>query len=268
LECEECGHRFFSYRFSDAEMARLYGEYRGEKYYLARSKVEPWYRRSTNRANLDTGLIKTRKAGLSKFLEPFLQAPKRGLVIADVGGDAGQFIPLELASAAYLIEASEQTPVQGVERVASLDAVPSSVDLLICSHVLEHLPHPGFFLAGLLGSSRINPGCLIYLEVPLERYGIAAAMSSIVYRRYLVALTSLQPLLQVVDFFSVLARSYLGLVLPPLILKLHEHINYFTTQSLVECQRPLGLELVVVCQETESSLATHQGVIRLLARRL
>lgn len=267
LECRKCGHRYFSYRFTEPELERLYGSYRQHDYFTARNRVEPWYRHGANTANLEPGLIQARKEALHAFLRPHLPADGHRLVVADVGGDAGQFIPLDIASAAYLIEASDQKPVPGVERLPSLDAAPEDIQLLICAHVLEHLPYPTRFLGDLLSSPRLRPGSLIYLEVPLERYSISRLLGSRLNLFYLRSLLRVRPLLILVDFCSVLARSYLGFVFPPLILKMHEHINFFTARSLQECLAPFDLEIISVAQECGSSLSTLQGVIRLLARR-
>jgi len=267
-ECRACGHRFFSYQYTDKEMGRLYGGYRGEHYFLTRHRHEPWYGRKANAANFDPSLIRARQDSLVDFLRPFLPRKEgMGLVIADLGGDAGQFLPLLLAKEAYLVEASEQIPVDGVTLVADLAAIPSDLDLLICAHVLEHIPAPIPFLRANIASSHIRSGCLIYLEVPLERYGIAGSLGSQLYCRYLLLLSRSRLALLALDFLSVLARSYLGWIFPPLIIKMHEHVNFFTAESLQACIQSLGLELLATRQDYGSSLSTHQGVIRILAQK-
>lgn len=268
LQCRSCGHRFFSYQYTEDDLGRLYSGYRGERYFHTRHRLEPWYGRNTNSANLNPSLIRARRESLLTFLSPLLSPKQNGLVVADLGGDAGQFLPLELASNAYLIETSDQKPVAGVVRVNTLAEVPHDLDLLICAHVLEHLPHPTSFLHSHLASARIASGCLIYLEVPLERYDIAKQLQSKLYRQYLRLLIRFQPAVIVMDFLSVLARGYLGKVFPPLILKMHEHVNFYTIDSLTACIRSAGLELIAIKQDQESSIATHQGVIRALARRV
>lgn len=46
--CDDCGLWFFDRRYSDAEMAKLYGNYRGDGYFEARHRFEPWYTRAFN----------------------------------------------------------------------------------------------------------------------------------------------------------------------------------------------------------------------------
>ena len=221
-----------------------------------------------NDANLDPSLIRTRIDALLAFLMPLLPPDQDLLNIADLGGDAGQFIPLRIARHAYVIEASEQAPVPGVVRVFNLDALPGELDLLICAHVLEHLPSPHSFLETQIASPRIRSGCLIYLEVPLEIYSISSLLKSNLYARYLRLLNRIQPVLMLVDFLSLLARAYMRRLFLPLIVKMHEHVNFFTVKSLLAFVDNLGLELIAIKQEGGSSLSTHQGVIRLLARRV
>ena len=268
LECSSCGHRFFSYRFSDSEMSRLYSGYRGPDYFSVRKKAEPWYREGTNSANLDPDIVSSRKQGLLSFLRSHLPPDKKDFVFADVGGDAGQFIPLELASAAYVVEKSDQKTVEGIKRVSAVTDISEGIDLIVCAHVLEHIPDPVSFIRQTLNSAAMAQGCLVYLEVPLERYHISDAMSSAGYKSYLGCLVRFRPLLVFADFASVLARGFLNRVFPPLIIKLHEHLSFFTPRSLEECLRDLGFETIEVKQETGASVATHQGVIRLLARRV
>jgi hypothetical protein len=268
LECSSCGHRFFSYRFSDNEMSRLYSGYRGSDYFSVRNSAEPWYRETTNSANLSPNIVSSRKQGLLRFLRSHLPTDKKDFVVADVGGDAGQFIPLELASAAYVVETSNQNPVEGVKRVSAIADVSRGIDLIVCAHVLEHLPDPISFMRKTLSSATMAQGCLVYLEVPLERYHISDAMSSAGYKSYLGRLVRFRPLLVLADFASVLARGFLNRVFPPLLIKMHEHLSFFTPRSLEQCLRDLGFETIEVKQEIGAPVATHQGVIRLLARRV
>ena len=268
LECSSCGHRFFSYRFSDSEMSRLYSGYRGPDYFSVRNKAEPWYREGTNSANLDPDIVSSRKQGLLSFLRSHLPPDKKDFVFADVGGDAGQFIPLELASAAYVVEKSDQKTVEGVKRVSAVTDISEGIDLIVCAHVLEHLPDPVYFIRQTLSSAKITQGCLVYLEVPLERYHISDAIISAGYKSYLGRLVRFRPLLVLADFASVLARGFLNRVFPPLLIKMHEHLSFFTPRSLEQCLRDLDFETVEVKEEIGASVATHQGVIRLLARRV
>jgi hypothetical protein len=63
------------------------------------------------------------------------------------------------------------------------------------------------------------------------------------------------------------ARSNLGFIFPPLIIKIHEHVNFFSGESLQTGIKSLGLELVAIHQDGGASVSSHEVVIRALARR-
>jgi hypothetical protein len=267
IQCNSCGHRYFEDRFDDHEMEQLYSGYRGESYFQIRRKNEPWYSSTVNTSNLDQNIIKKRQEGLKNFLIPFLTQDSENLIVADIGGDAGQFIPLDIANKAYVVEASAQIPVESVIRVASINEIPKPVNLVMCAHVLEHIPIPEKFIAEIITSTNLTPDCIFYFEVPLERFNISSMLKSKWYQNYLQAIVPFRWITIGFDFFSVLSRSYLNAVFPPLIMKLHEHLNYYTTHSLSELMHQSGLEVVEVIEEKASNLSTHQGVIRLIARK-
>lgn len=267
FECRSCGHRWFEDRYDDEEMKRLYSRYRGQDYLAVRMKYEPWYSAKVNSSNLDAAIIKKRKESLIRFLSPFMMRESHRVTIADVGGDAGQFIPLELARHSYVVEASEQLPVTGVTRVHAMSEIPHPINLVICAHVLEHIPSPARFIAGIARSSNLAIDCLFYIEVPLERFRISGLLQHSMYRKYLDSVLAIQWITIGFDFFSILARSYMGVIFPLLLIKLHEHINFYTLQSLRALVEAAGLEVISEIEEKGSSLSTHQGVIRLLARK-
>jgi hypothetical protein len=266
-QCNSCGHRFYEDRFDDNEMDKLYSSYRGEKYLFTRKKNEFWYSEHINNANLDTSIIEKRKEGLKHFLKPHLLESKNDLIIADIGGDAGQFIPLEIAKQAYVVEASAQKPVQDVTRVHSINDIPKPVDLVICAHVLEHISTPEQFVSEIVSSINFANNCIFYFEVPLERFYISPLLKKNFYQKYLKTILTFRWITIGVDFFSVLSRSYLNAVFPPFIIKLHEHLNYYSKDSLCELINKSGLEVVDVIEDKASNLSTHQGVIRLIARK-
>lgn len=267
LECRSCGHRWFEDRYDREEMRRLYSGYRGKEYLSVRMEHEPWYTAKINSANLDATVIKKRKHELTRFLSAVLTRDATQMTIADVGGDAGQFIPLELAKHAFVVEESAQLPVTGVTRVHAIDDIQHPIDLVICAHVLEHIPSPARLITDILGSNNLRTDCFFYIEVPLERFQISALLQRSAYRKYLGLALANRWTTKCLDFLSVLARSYMGIIFPPLLIKLHEHINFYTLQSLASLVDSCGLEVIHPIEEKASTLSTHQGVIRLLAQR-
>lgn len=90
--------------------------------------------------------------------------------VLDVGGGDGRFLRpfLEERCSCYVVDFNP-TPYPKVQRIGStLDDIPSETffDILICSHVLEHVSDPGEFLRQLC--SILSDNGVVYIEVPLE----------------------------------------------------------------------------------------------------
>lgn len=267
--CQGCGLGFFEQRFDASEMARLYGNYRSNDYLVCRRRFEPWYTAALNQANLSPGVIAARRSLLEAYLQQQLPEPEADRVIVDLGGDAGQFIPTALGTACYVLESSDREPWPGVSRIDSLEAVvPAEQLLLICAHVLEHLSDPVQFLDGHLQQARGKaPRVVLYLEVPLERFRFGPGTGSSLYRAYLELLQRpwLQGLWKPLDLLSLVARRFLGVVVPPLFLKLHEHINCFSEAALRRLIERLDLRLIDLQVRHQSGRTGAEGIIRLLA---
>jgi SAM-dependent methyltransferase len=231
-ECETCQLRFFAERFTEAELARLYTDYRGAAYFRTRHAHEPWY---TERFNEDIGHNPQRWAARRAALTALLRengAPGPFDAILDYGGDAGQLIPHEMTRHAYVYDISGVDAVPGVTRIASEEKlIPAGYDLVLLSHVLEHAPDPVGLLRTLGRLTREDRG-FVYVEVPLERPWMGFQGRGEAARAYLDLLRRSGLLLRLVDFYSSACRIKAGF-LPPLgFSKLHEHINFFSAESL------------------------------------
>ena len=108
--------------------------------------------------------------------------------------------------------------------------------------VLEHCSEP----ADVLGQLRscLNPGSLLCIGVPYERYGIGFAGRGNLYRSYLSALLHLPAALVAVDFYSAAARIRLNHIPPLGLLKCHEHLNFFDIKSMTALLTRTGFEVV------------------------
>jgi len=231
-ECGRCGLRFFAERFTDQELARLYTDYRGPEYFRSRHRHEPWYtERFNRRIGHDSARSAARQAGLQSFLHASgVAAPFESIL--DYGGDAGQLIPQALTAHAYVYDISGVDAVPGVARIAkAADLTPAGYSLVLLSHVLEHVPDPVAMLGTLRDLARAEGG-LVYVEVPFERPWMGLQGRGAATEKYLDLLRRTGPVLTLMDFYSSACRIKAG-CLPPLgFCKLHEHINFFSPQSL------------------------------------
>jgi hypothetical protein len=211
-------------------MDRLYGGYRDPAYLRLRRKWEPWYGAKINdafapgspavddRVRFSTNLL--RDAGLDGEIE----------CAVDVGGDMGQLFPEISARRRLLVDVSDAPVVQGVERVASLDQLDQKPDLLVVSHVLEHLAEPAQLLRQIRDT--IAETGFLYVEVPLDMPSVRPWHMSRSYRRWLELVGGRRSTLVPLDFVTGFARQ-VGWSVPRFgVIKQSEHINYFGLRSL------------------------------------
>lgn len=242
MECEICQHRYFDQVFSEPELERLYAGYRGPAYFEVRHRHEPWYTETYNSGIGHAPVrVAARKAALSSFLHSSgLKAPL-GKVL-DFGGDSGQLIPEAWAQERFVHDMSDASAIEGVEKLGrETDLEGRAFDLILLSHVLEHVPD----LIGLLTQVRrlLPPGGgHIYLEVPLERpwTGFLGRGRGISW--FLARLCRQPRLLRLVDFYSSAFRVKAGFYPPLGFPKLHEHLHFFTPESLQKLLARAGLK--------------------------
>jgi SAM-dependent methyltransferase len=232
LECTSCGFRFFEDRLTDREAERLYADYRGEPYYRARHRYEPWYTRKANEAvGADATVARTRRANVEGFLREHVDVAAIDDVL-DFGGDRGQLIPEGIGRRRFVYEISGAETVEGVTRLASeADLRGHRFDLVLLCHVLEHCSEPSDVLAQVRPLMRSNDSVL-YVEVPYERASLGWLGRSKAYASYLGAIGRVRPLLTAVDLYSTLFRIRWNAVPPLGFVKMHEHINFFDERSL------------------------------------
>lgn len=265
-ECTRCGLRFFEDRLTSDEAGRLYGGYRGDRYFAARRRAEPWYSRRLNDGiGASDEQIRVRHTLVERFLRARVDVDAIGDVL-DFGGDRGQLIPPTIGKQRFVYEISGVTPVPGVTGIASAeDLAGRRFDLILLSHVLEHCSEPRDVLAEVRPLLRSKES-LLYVELPLERTDLRFVGRSGWYRRYLDVLRRTGPVLTAVDLYSTAFRVRFG-VLPPLgFMKLHEHVNFFDVRSLRAMLEASGLVPVVAEELAIASSLGVTPVISALAR--
>lgn len=226
LQCRQCGLLFCDIRFSDAEMAALYAGYRGPDYARQREGFEPGYA-AVNAAMLahtpDTGPAEA-------FLLPHVKAQPR---VLDWGGDTGDNTPFAAsAQAVDIFDISDQPVVPGARRVSQADLQGAAYDLVVLSHVLEHVPEPADLVRS--AAATLDQDAILYVEVPYEAL-IAAAPAS----RDLAA-----------------SKKHW-----------HEHVNFFTEPAMRALLAGCGLEVVALETRAFPSLANISQVMAVACRR-
>ncbi|MDB4945567.1 MAG: Methyltransferase type 11 [Labilithrix sp.] len=264
-ECDGCGFRWFEDRLTDAEAERLYAGYRGERYFAARHRAEPWYTRKVNDAIGDSPeLLAARRDMVDGFLRQHLDVSTIGDVL-DYGGDRGQLIP-PVGQRRFVYEISGLTPVAGVGNIASAaDLAGRSFDLVLLCHVLEHCSDPQKVLREVAPLLR-GEGATLYVELPFERTALRFLGSSERYSRYLEGLGRIAPALTAVDLYSTLFRVRYDVVPPLGFVKMHEHLNFFDESSLRALFASCGLEALVVEKKDMTTPFGQATVLSALAR--
>lgn len=220
--CRECGFMFYNPRLEHAEESRLYQGYRSEEYQRMRQSSEPWYTASFNVSLASPASYELRRRTLGTILRQHVgeRAIKR---VLDYGGDRGDLVRgLVEGAEAFVYDISGILPVDGV--ASTTDPAGCKADLVINSNVLEHVGFPRHVVAKMLKET--PPGSLVFVEVPCE----APLAATRILKR--VAQIGIMALMR-----PGLARSVLR---PASIFMMHEHVNYFTVQSLAILMQSCG----------------------------
>lgn len=213
---------FYNPRLDAAEEGRLYDGYRSEQYQQMRHASEPWYTAGFNADLASANSYDARRRILAAILRQ--HAGNREIRrILDYGGDRGDLVcGLIEGAATFVYDISGIPAVEGVTSTA--DPGGCKADLIINSNVLEHVAFPRRLLQDILKAAPV--GGLVFLEVPWES---PFGWSRIIRRVAQVGIMALTR--------PNLVRS---VVRPSSFYMMHEHVNYFTEQSLATLMRSCG----------------------------
>jgi len=162
LLCQACQHLFLDIRFDDLEMKKLYEGYREEQYTNLREKYEPGYKEKNECLNLGNNYL----AEIESFLSPYL---KEAANILDWGGDSGENTPFKsTANLIHIYDISEKQTLPPAIKVNEKTLCKTHYDLIVCSHVLEHIPYPLDILKAI--KKIIDNDSILYIELPYENF--------------------------------------------------------------------------------------------------
>ena len=150
--CFACNTRWCTPRLTESQMQLLYTNYRQKEYDQMRERIEPDY---VERKHSHLG-FRPNTLTAEYLLQPYLKNPR----ILDVGGYDGLNTPLrQIADTHHVYDLGMVEPVEGAEIVKLPDP---PYDLVVLSHVLEHVASPLDFLRDWSQHS-----CkMVYIEVP------------------------------------------------------------------------------------------------------
>lgn len=258
FKCYACDFAFYSYRYSEDQIDKLYFEYRGTNYFKVRASWETYYTAEINCA------FSVGSPELTERLD-FMWGAINGAVdtksirtIVDFGGDQGQFLPTHSYSRKYVIDLSSHPLVDGVTRLPDLrSATLETPMIVILSGVLEHVSFPRAFLSSV--KDDVPPGTFVYLEVPLDYCEPSPIGRSYLYRGYLCGVRALPPLFRAVDEFTGRKRKMFGKV--PLfgLQKQSEHLNFFSKLSLTELLKVEDFEVIAVTEQAGFSTGVRNA---------
>lgn len=258
LECPNCGLRFFERRYSDAEMSRLYSNYRGPRYFEVRHRHEPWYTKQLN--ELTTGseaLIRQKKNSLSERLHKYCP---NAVSVLDYAGDRGQYIPDDVRQK-FVFDMSDAEPVQGVTKLSAGDLENRRFDVVMAFNILEHVSSPLQDIAKI--AAFCNPGGTLIISVPDEYPSFLSGYSVFARAIRFLAMRS-RYLAMGEDLFSKVMKFKLN-VFPPLsLVSQSEHLNFFTPQSLSLLAGHVSGELATIELEPEPAGIFRRSLIAIV----
>jgi SAM-dependent methyltransferase len=204
LLCSKCGLLFLDIRFSELEMQRLYKNYRDDNYTALREYYEPGYQ--LRNEEIIRGINYLHK--VENFLISYVPDTLR---ILDWGGDTGVNTPFKAnaVNEVHIYDISGIETTDGLRKVSKQTVTRFEYDLIVCSNVLEHVPYPRSVLSEI--KQAMSPSTVLYIEVPLEN---------------LVKENKINTQL------LIKKRHW------------HEHINFFSKDSLYELVNGVGLSIL------------------------
>ena len=222
VRCDACGFTFYNPRLDDADLRRLYANYRSDEYQSMRHASEPWYTKNFNSDLASASSYQDRRARLAPILRQVVGQRTISRIL-DYGGDRGDLVVGLFGDAQpFVYDISGISAAPGV--TSTINPAACNADLIVNSNVLEHVGFPRALVSEIFRAS--PEGGLVFLEVPCE---FPTGLKRIARR---IAQIGIMVLMR-----PTLARF---VVRPAGLYMMQEHINYFTEHSLSQLVRSCG----------------------------
>ena len=232
IHCKYCGFAFYSLRPTEEQLNKFYQGYRNDEYQKQRQKFECWYTKEINEAIGKTKEeIENRQILLENILIENMNINEIKSVL-DYGGDKGQLISgIFNNSVKYVYDISQVEAVPNVTALNTITAVAErKYDFIMSTHVLEHVCYPDKIIKEI--QNLLAKDGYFYLELPLDSpfYKNPFAAFQFLFNKYF-------PLKTIWKHYWYL-KKYKKFV------PMHEHINYFTPESVKYMLEQNGFEVV------------------------
>ncbi len=227
LLCKKCKLLFLDMRFDKNEMSRLYKDYRGESYSKIRSLYEKNYNNRTNFLSKGLPHLKEVENFILKYTNKFN-------IILDWGGGNGRNSPFKNKqnTEIFIYDVSKVNTMKGTNKISFEKIFTKKFDLIICSHVLEHVSYPRKLLKNIY--KVMNKNTFLYLEMPFEK------------------------IMNIKDSNELLNNKK----------HWHEHINFFSKASIEGMLIKSNLKLISLNMLNTKDDQTKRSVFQVLANKL
>jgi len=166
---------------------------------------------------------------VEEFLAPYLSVSP---FVLDWGGDTGRNAPFSASRAGLdVFDISDRAVLPNARRVTRSQLHERRYDLVVLSNVLEHVPYPAKVLDEL--SDALTTETVLYIEVPFE------------------------PIMRLDGATALSVKRHW-----------HEHINFFSPQSLATLLEKSGFVVESIIQKDVVAFGGQVGILQSVSRKL
>ncbi|GMO58086.1 MAG: hypothetical protein Ta2G_18130 [Termitinemataceae bacterium] len=245
IHCKECGFAYFKQRLNEEEASHLYTGYRNGCYQQQRQKYESWYTKEINNFTSDDVAYNFSQETMEQiFCEANINIEEIKIAL-DYGGDTGKNIPriFNKDTKKYVYDISGVDTEKDVIGLTDLNVVRNTkYDFIMNTGVLEHVSSPKEIV--LIIKSLLRDNGITYIEVPFDSpfHKVPTDYIQFLFNKNF-------------KIKALIDRFILNLKYP---YKMHEHINYFTPESINKLLQNCGLDVKTV--RVIRSKSSHFGI--------